>query len=247
MAGRPPDSEGRLHVACRLRVRRISRAPDGPAAWHPEAGEVGRSAVDPNNVHTPRARPRRTTMRSARTGAPAIQVPRRRPTPSGECRPTTSVRTRAAVDLVRRSRVRSSTNRSTRCGSSVTTHTDWSSRSRSTRVSDSSHRASSSTKTRGDTSSGLTKARLHQRVFRSQVLLAYDGRCAICRIRHTELLDAAHIIADGKPNGEPVVPNGLSHLQDPPRRVRQLDPRASGPTCHCTFDRTFSRRSTAGC
>lgn len=56
----------------------------------------------------------------------------------------------------------------------------------------------------------LTKARLHQRVFRSQVLLAYDGRCAICRIRHVELLDAAHIIADGKPNGEPVVPNGLS-------------------------------------
>ena len=56
----------------------------------------------------------------------------------------------------------------------------------------------------------LTKARLHQRVFRSQVLLAYDGRCAICRIRHVELLDAAHIIADGKPHGEPVVPNGLS-------------------------------------
>jgi putative restriction endonuclease len=55
----------------------------------------------------------------------------------------------------------------------------------------------------------LTKARLHQRVFRSQVLLAYDGRCSICRIRHTELLDAAHIIEDGKPNGQPVVPNGL--------------------------------------
>lgn len=56
----------------------------------------------------------------------------------------------------------------------------------------------------------VTKARLHQRVFRSQVLLAYDGRCAICRIRHAELLDTAHIIADGEPNGEPVVPNGLS-------------------------------------
>jgi putative restriction endonuclease len=49
----------------------------------------------------------------------------------------------------------------------------------------------------------LTKQRLHQRVFRSQVLLAYGGRCAICKIRHTELLDAAHIIADGKPRGEP--------------------------------------------
>ena len=56
----------------------------------------------------------------------------------------------------------------------------------------------------------LTKQRLHQKVFRSQVLLAYEGRCAICRIRHTELLDAAHIIADGLPRGEPVVPNGLA-------------------------------------
>jgi putative restriction endonuclease len=55
-----------------------------------------------------------------------------------------------------------------------------------------------------------TKQRLHQRVFRSQVLLAYGGKCAICKIRHTELLDAAHIIADGQPNGQPVVPNGLS-------------------------------------
>ncbi|GAA1795092.1 HNH endonuclease [Nocardioides hankookensis] len=55
----------------------------------------------------------------------------------------------------------------------------------------------------------LTKQRLHQRVFRSKVLLAYDGRCAICKIRHVELLDAAHIIADGKPHGDAVVPNGL--------------------------------------
>lgn len=56
----------------------------------------------------------------------------------------------------------------------------------------------------------VTKARLHQRVFRTQVLLAYDGRCTICTIRHAELLDAAHIIEDGKPHGQPVVPNGLS-------------------------------------
>ena len=56
----------------------------------------------------------------------------------------------------------------------------------------------------------VTKARLHQRVFRAQVLLAYEGRCTICRISHSELLDAAHIIEDGKPNGQPVVPNGLS-------------------------------------
>lgn len=56
----------------------------------------------------------------------------------------------------------------------------------------------------------ITKARLHQRVFRTQVLLAYENRCTICKIRHAELLDAAHIIEDGKPHGQPVVPNGLS-------------------------------------
>lgn len=56
----------------------------------------------------------------------------------------------------------------------------------------------------------ITKARLHQRVFRTQVLMAYDGKCCICRLKHVELLDAAHIIGDGKPHGEPVVPNGLS-------------------------------------
>lgn len=55
-----------------------------------------------------------------------------------------------------------------------------------------------------------TRQRLHQRVFRSQVLLAYGTRCAICKIRHAELLDAAHIVPDGRPNGQPVVPNGLS-------------------------------------
>jgi len=55
----------------------------------------------------------------------------------------------------------------------------------------------------------LTRARLHQRVFREQVLLAYHDRCTICRLRHPELLDAAHIIGDSE-DGEPVVPNGLS-------------------------------------
>jgi putative restriction endonuclease len=54
-----------------------------------------------------------------------------------------------------------------------------------------------------------TKARLHQRVFRMQVLLAYTDSCAICRLKHPELLDAAHIIGDAD-EGEPVVPNGLS-------------------------------------
>ena len=56
----------------------------------------------------------------------------------------------------------------------------------------------------------LTKVRLHQRVFRTQVMLAYESRCAVCNLGHAQLLDAAHIIADGQPNGEPVVPNGLA-------------------------------------
>lgn len=56
----------------------------------------------------------------------------------------------------------------------------------------------------------LTKQRLHQRVFRSQVLLAYEVHCAVCNLGHQKLLDAAHIIPDGRPHGEPLVPNGLT-------------------------------------
>jgi putative restriction endonuclease len=56
----------------------------------------------------------------------------------------------------------------------------------------------------------LTKLRLHQPVFRAQVLGAYERSCAMCRLRHVELLDAAHIIPDGKERGTPIVPNGLS-------------------------------------
>jgi putative restriction endonuclease len=54
------------------------------------------------------------------------------------------------------------------------------------------------------------KVRLHQPMFRARVLAAYETRCAVCRLRHASLLDAAHIIADGKPHGDPVVPNGLA-------------------------------------
>lgn len=56
----------------------------------------------------------------------------------------------------------------------------------------------------------LTKQRLHQKVFRAQVLLAYGTRCAVCNLGHSSLLDAAHIIADGRPNGQPGVPNGMA-------------------------------------
>ena len=55
----------------------------------------------------------------------------------------------------------------------------------------------------------LTRLRLHQPVFRARVLLAYDTACAICRLRHGDLLDAAHIRSDAE-GGQPVVSNGLA-------------------------------------
>jgi putative restriction endonuclease len=51
--------------------------------------------------------------------------------------------------------------------------------------------------------------RMHQQQFRRVVLSAYRNQCTICRLRHLELLDAAHILADSDPRGEPVVSNGL--------------------------------------
>lgn len=54
------------------------------------------------------------------------------------------------------------------------------------------------------------RQRLHQRGFRERVLSAYRSHCAFCRLRHEELLDAAHIIPDSEERGEPIVPNGLS-------------------------------------
>jgi putative restriction endonuclease len=55
-----------------------------------------------------------------------------------------------------------------------------------------------------------TRQRLHQQSFRQRVLAAYRECCAICRLRHEELLEAAHILPDGHPRGEPVVSNGLA-------------------------------------
>lgn len=54
------------------------------------------------------------------------------------------------------------------------------------------------------------RVRLHQRAFRERVLDAYRRQCAFCRLRHEELLDAAHIVPDVAPEGEPVVRNGLA-------------------------------------
>lgn len=51
--------------------------------------------------------------------------------------------------------------------------------------------------------------RLHQPVFRRRVLTAYRSACALCNLRHENLLDAAHIKEDSD-GGEPVVPNGVA-------------------------------------
>jgi len=55
-----------------------------------------------------------------------------------------------------------------------------------------------------------TRQRIHQRTFRDRVLAAYRTQCTICRFRHAGMLEAAHIIPDADPEGDPVVSNGLS-------------------------------------
>lgn len=68
----------------------------------------------------------------------------------------------------------------------------------------------------GDSSIGIRRyiatqawQRIHQSAFRVRVVAAYREQCTLCRLRHRELLDAAHIIPDTDPLGNPVVPNGL--------------------------------------
>jgi len=55
-----------------------------------------------------------------------------------------------------------------------------------------------------------TRQRLHQPVFRSMVMRAYNTRCCICELRHSVLLDAAHIVEDRYESGIAAVRNGLS-------------------------------------
>ena len=56
----------------------------------------------------------------------------------------------------------------------------------------------------------VVRQRLHQRGFRERVLRAYQQCCAICRLRHDALLEAAHTLPDIHLFDEPVVPNGLA-------------------------------------
>ncbi len=56
----------------------------------------------------------------------------------------------------------------------------------------------------------VAKRRLHQHRFRELVVAAYRESCAVCRLRHPESLDAAHILEDRDERGNPEVPNGLA-------------------------------------
>ena len=56
----------------------------------------------------------------------------------------------------------------------------------------------------------IIRQRLHQVTFRERVIRAYQERCALCLLRHQELLDAAHITPDTAEAGDPVVSNGIA-------------------------------------
>lgn len=72
--------------------------------------------------------------------------------------------------------------------------------------------------------------RLHQQQFRRRVLKAYREQCAVCRLKHKPLLDAAHILPDSDPRGEPVVSNGLGmckiHHSAYDAQILGIDPEA---------------------
>jgi putative restriction endonuclease len=55
----------------------------------------------------------------------------------------------------------------------------------------------------------LVRRRTGQARFRETVLDAYASRCTLCRLRHRELLDAAHIVSYAE-GGTHLVTNGMS-------------------------------------
>lgn len=73
------------------------------------------------------------------------------------------------------------------------------------------------------------RVRLHQHRFRFEVLRAYSGSCAVCRLRESSLVQAAHIIEDHAPTGAAVVVNGIAlcaiHHLAYDRNVMGIDPR----------------------
>jgi putative restriction endonuclease len=57
---------------------------------------------------------------------------------------------------------------------------------------------------------GTTRQRLHQPVFRRDVLQAYNSQCAVCGLGIASLLDAAHIVPDRDEHGIASVINGMA-------------------------------------
>ncbi len=56
----------------------------------------------------------------------------------------------------------------------------------------------------------VVRQRVHQAAFRERVVRAYQDQCALCRLRHHQLLDAAHITPDREADADPVVTNGVA-------------------------------------
>jgi len=56
----------------------------------------------------------------------------------------------------------------------------------------------------------VVRQRVHQAAFRERVVRAYREQCALCRLRHQVLLDAAHITPDREADSEPVISNGVA-------------------------------------
>ena len=56
----------------------------------------------------------------------------------------------------------------------------------------------------------VVRTRLHQPAFRAKIMFAYSTTCAVCSLKHGDLLDAAHIIADSDISGFAQVSNGLA-------------------------------------
>lgn len=57
---------------------------------------------------------------------------------------------------------------------------------------------------------GEARHRLHQQRFKLNVMRAYRHRCTICTLRERDLVQAAHIVPDGDPDGIAAVINGLA-------------------------------------
>ncbi len=72
------------------------------------------------------------------------------------------------------------------------------------------------------------RVRLHQHRFRQLVLGAYAGKCAVCALRETSLLQAAHILEDRHSEGAAAIVNGIAlcaiHHLAYDRNVLGIDP-----------------------